>query len=101
MTDLTDSQWCALDLLARAKAKGADRDNRLELLHRSPLPDGAKVKIVFALLTMPAELVTLHGQHDFEITDEGIRVQAEKFGQPSAVADHVILLPDRSGETIQ
>jgi hypothetical protein len=101
MTDLSDAQWCALDLLARAKAKGADRVNRLELLHNSPLPVAVNGKIVFALLTMPAALVMLHGQHDFEITEEGLKAYTEKFGKPSAVADAIILLPDRPGEPIQ
>lgn len=107
MTDLSDAQWCFLDLLVRAKSKGVSRINRMEVMNSPALPDGAKVGLVWAALTMPKEFVTLHGQHCFEITDAGLRAFNAKFGKgeaaakPTAIADEIIMLPDRSMETLQ
>jgi hypothetical protein len=102
MTDLTDAQWCVLDLLLRAKRKGASRVNRHELLKTRSIPDGVKVQLVFAALTLAnGAYVTLHGQHDFEITPAGETLFTEKFKQPSKAADVVIALPDRSREVLQ
>lgn len=107
MTELSDAQWCFLDLLARAKSKGVTRVNRLELMNSPALPDMAKVGLVWAALTMPKEFVILHGQHDFELTDAGLRVFNAKFGKgeaaakPTAIADQIIMLPDRSREQTQ
>lgn len=102
MADLTNAQWCVLDLLLRAKRKGAPRVNRHELLQTRSIPDSVKLQLVFAALTLAGgEYVALHGQHDFEITMAGEMLFTEKFKQPSKVADAVIALPDRSGEVLQ
>jgi hypothetical protein len=105
--NLSDEQWCFLDLLMRAKNKGVSRINRHELLRSQALPDMARVKLVFAGLTIPTTLVIMHGQHDFEITDEGVRQYNAKFGtegepaEPTRAADMIIALPDRSREVLQ
>lgn len=105
--DLTDAQWCFLDLLVRARQKGASRVSRMEILNSPWMPVEARVRLTFAALTIPAELVVLHGQHDFELTDEGQRAYDLRFGvgqrpaRPTSIADMVIALPDRSGERLQ
>lgn len=99
MSDLSDEQWCLLDLLMRARQKGVQRLSRMELLHNTALPQGASVKLAWAALTMPKELVTWHGQHDFSITEKGAAIYNFKFGKgtdpavPTQVADAVIYLP--------
>lgn len=106
MRELSDAQWCFLDLLIRAKRRGVSRVNRLELL-ASAVPAHVKVQLVFAALTMPGELVILHGQHDFEITEAGERLFDREFGQagaqaePTKIADLVIALPDPSTGRLQ
>ena len=65
--NLSDAQWCFLDLLMRAKSTGIDRINRMELLKSSSLPQSAALKLTFAALTIPADLVQMIGQHDFRI----------------------------------
>ncbi len=100
--NLTDEQWCFLDLLMRAREKGAHRLNRMEILHSPSLPQHAALKLTFAALTMPKEIVTMIGQHDFAITDAGVSLYNLRFGKgqkpakPSQIADHVICLPDLS-----
>ena len=97
--NLSDEQWCFLDLLMRAKERGIDRLNRMEVLHSPSLPQGAAIKLVWAALTIPKELVTMIGKHDFQITDAGASLYRLMFGQkvtPTQVADHVICLPDLS-----
>lgn len=101
MENLSDIQWCALDLLMRAKQKGASRINRHELLYSSPVPDGVKIKLVWALLTMPHQLVKIHGEHDFEITTKGEQLFNMMFNKPTKAADVIIALPDRSSEVVQ
>lgn len=97
MTNLSDAQWCFLDLLARAKQKGVSRISRLELLDAAPIADEAKLKLVWAGLTMPREFVVMHGAHDFEITDAGEQALRLRFGHgPTEVADFIIALPDQS-----
>jgi hypothetical protein len=96
--DLTDIQWCVLDLLMRAKQTGVDRLNRMEILHSSKLPQGAALKLTFAALVMPKELVTWVTHHDFMITDAGAQLYNLRWGngsnpQPTHVADAVICLP--------
>jgi hypothetical protein len=98
MNDLTDVQWCVMDLLMRARQKGIHRLNRIELLHSKGIPQGASLKLTFAALTMPKEFVTWVGQHDFAITDAGVQFYNLRFGngsnpQPTEVADSVIYLP--------
>lgn len=93
---LSDEQWCLLDLLMRAKQRGVNQLNRLELLHSRELPQHAALKLTMAALLMPSDLVTWHGKHDFAITDAGASLYALRFGQqakPTAVADAVICLP--------
>ncbi|MBB3591691.1 hypothetical protein FHX08_002035 [Rhizobium sp. BK529] len=100
--NLSDIQWCVLDLLLRAKRTGASRVNRLELMRSDALPDALKVKLVFTALTMAGgPFVRLHGQHDFEITDAGERMFNERIGAPSKAADAVIALPDQSRQVLQ
>jgi hypothetical protein len=100
MPDLSDIQWRFLDLLMRARERGVSRISRLELLHTSQLPDGVKLKLTWAGLTMPKEFVVMHGQHDFEITAAGIQLYNLRFGKgqkpatPTKIADAVICLPD-------
>jgi len=102
MADLTDAQWCVLDLLLRAKRRGVSQVNRHELLHTAAIPDAVKLQLVFAALTLASgDYVALRGQHDFEITPAGETLFNAKFGQPSNAADIVIALPDRSREVFQ
>lgn len=97
-TELSDVQWCVLDLLMRAREKGVNRLNRMELLKSSTLPDKVKMQLTFAALVMPKRLVEWFGEHDFRITDEGVQVYNLRFDNsaPTAIADDVILLPDWS-----
>ncbi len=66
---LTDEQWCILDLLMRARDKGAPL-SRLELLTNK-----------WALLTMPEAFVTWDGPHNVTITDVGSAVYRLRFGR--------------------
>jgi hypothetical protein len=97
--NLTDEQWCFLDLLMRSRQKGISKINRLELLHSQSLPQHAALKLTFAALTIPSELVTMIGQHDFSITDDGVSLYNLRFGSaaktatPTNIADNVIYLP--------
>lgn len=96
--NLSDEQWCVLDLLMRGRQKGVHRLSRMELLHNTALPQGASLKLTWAALTMPKELLTWHGQHDFSITDAGVQLYNLRFGNgsnpiPTEVADVVICLP--------
>jgi hypothetical protein len=107
MADLSDSQWCFLDILVRARRRGITRVHRHEILN-SGLPDTAKVQLVFGgLLIANSDLVAMHGAHEFEITERGLRAYNTRFGKgeaaarPSHVADLVIPLPDRSMERMQ
>lgn len=99
MADLSDEQWCVLDLLMRARQKGVERLSRMEMLSSPSLPQGAAIKLTWAALTMPNDLLTWHGQHDFSITDKGAAVFNFRFGKgvnaavPTQVADAVICLP--------
>lgn len=95
---LSDEQWCVLDLLMRARQKGVTLLNRRELMS-SQLPDMAKVKLVWAALSMPEDLVSWVAQHDFAITEAGATVYNFRFGRgtnaanPTHVADAIICLP--------
>lgn len=99
---LSDEQWCVLDLLMRAREKGVHRLNRMEVLS-SPLPQGAAIELTWAALTMPSDLITWCGKHDFSITDAGVSLYNLRFDNPtpSAIADTVIMLPDLSGRAAQ
>ena len=102
MSDLSDIEWCVLDLLLRAKRKGVARVNRMEILSSPSIPDGVKIKLVFtALLMANGDFVQMHGKHDFEITEDGERVFLAKFNKPTAVSDVIIALPDRSMKAFQ
>jgi len=96
---LSDEQWCFLDLLMRARATGIHKISRMEILHSPSLPQGAALKLIFAALTMPADLVAMHGQHDFSITEAGASLYSLRFGNdmkpatPTQIADAVIYLP--------
>lgn len=96
--NLSDEQWCVLDLLMRARQKGVDRLSRREVLASASLPQGVALKLTWAALTMPSELLTWYGQHDFAITDAGAQLYNLRFGngknpEPTRVADAVICLP--------
>ena len=103
--DPSDEQWLVLDLLMRARQKGVHRINRKELLYSAAIPQGVAVRLTWAMLSMPSKLVTWHGQHDVEITAEGIRAYNLRFGKksqdatPSRIADTVICLPGPGGYT--
>lgn len=97
--DLTDVEWCFLDLLARASEKGMPRVSRKEILYSANLPDRVRVQFVFAALTMSRELIQGHdNDQSFSITDKGIALLKFRFGGPSEIADTIIYLPDRSME---
>jgi hypothetical protein len=97
--NLSDEQYLVLDLLMRARQKGVDRINRHEMLGNTALPQGASVKLTWAALTMPKEVMTWHpGEQDFSITDAGAQLYNLRFGNganptPTSVADVVICLP--------
>lgn len=101
-SELSDEQWCVLDLLMRAKQTGVQRLSRMEILGSQSIPQGAAVKLTWAALTMPSDLLTWHGQHDFSITEKGAAIYNFRFSkslspaEPTRVADAVILLPDHS-----
>ncbi|WP_439605493.1 hypothetical protein [Shinella sp.] len=97
---LTDAQICMLDLLARAHVRGVAAINRHELLGSDALPAVGRVRLVFAALTMPADLISIANAHDFSITAAGLEVHAALVGTPSRAADHIIALPDRSHERL-
>jgi len=100
MENLTDIQWCALDLLMRSKQKGCAIVSRKEMLYSAQIPDGLKVKLTWAMLTMPNNFVTHHGS-DFEISAKGERVFNAMFKKPTTMGDVIIALPDRSGDVLQ
>lgn len=97
--NLTDEQWCFLDLLMRARAKGMLKLNRLEILGNAVLPVDVVIRLVFAALTMPEELVLIENKHDFSITSAGASLYNLRFSKlreevlADAVADTVICLP--------
>jgi hypothetical protein len=96
--NLSDEQWLVLDLLMRARQKGVGKLNRMEVLHNTTLPQGASLKLTWAALTMPKELLTWYGQHDFSITEAGVQLYNLRFGNgsnptPTKIADSVICLP--------
>lgn len=95
--NLTDEQWCLVDLLMRSRQRGIHSINRMELLHSPALPQGAALKLTWAALVMPKELVAWKGQHEFSITEDGVSLYNLRFGSnagnPSHVADAVICLP--------
>lgn len=96
---LSDEQWCVLDLLMRARQKGVHSLNRRELLFNATLPQRVSVRLTWALLTLPKDLVTCQNEHIFMITDAGVSLYNLRFGKgtknptPSTIADHVICLP--------
>jgi hypothetical protein len=98
--NLSDYQWCVLDLLMRSRQLGVDRINRTEMLRSAQIPQSAAVKLTWAALTMPKDLMTWVTEHDFEITDAGVSLYNLRFGEkdgasptPTTVADSVICLP--------
>lgn len=56
--DLSDEQWCLMDLLVRSRQRGIDRLNRLEVLATNELPKGVALKLIFGALTMPVVITT-------------------------------------------
>jgi hypothetical protein len=91
--ELSDEQWCLLDLLMRAREKGLNSVSRIELLH-SALPQEVAIKLVWAALTLPKELLEWENVHNMVITEEGVSLYNLRFGKPTEVADWgVICLP--------
>lgn len=101
MIELSDDQWLVLDLLMRARQSGVPWINRLEMLHNTTLPQGVTIRLAWAALTMPTELVTWSGQHDFTITAQGVAFYNFRFDnrEPTEIGGAVICLPgpDRDG----
>lgn len=99
--NLSDAQWCVLDLLMRSRQKGVHALNRMEMLSSGILPTEAAMKLTWAALVMPSTLVRWTGKHDFAITEEGVSLYNLRFGNgsapvPTQIADAVICLPDQS-----
>lgn len=94
--DLTDAQWCVLDLLLRAKRAGVAFVHRREILFASNLPQMAAMRLTWALLTMPGDLVLVRGEHEFQISPQGEATFEARFGRPTCIAEAVICLPDLS-----
>jgi hypothetical protein len=93
--DLSDEQWCLLDLLHHASEKGSPVIHRSELLQSADIPQMAAVKLTWAALTMPDGLVQWTGKDTFKATERGLAAFRFRFGRkPSPVADAVICLPD-------
>ena len=91
---LSDEQWLILDLLMRARQKGVHRLSRMELLSAAQVPQDVRMRLTWAALTMPKDLVEWVGQHDFSITDCGVATYDFRFGKkPTDIADSVISLP--------
>jgi hypothetical protein len=103
--NLSDEQWCVLDVLMRAREKGVVKISRDELLANQTLPQGVLIKLTWAALTMPKELLQWHpGERDFSITGAGAQLYNLRFGNgsnpvPTTIADTVICLhgPDKFG----
>lgn len=77
----------------RARQKGVKYLNRLEVLSSKSIPQGVALRLTWGALTLPTELVTWKGQHDFCITDEGVSLYNLRFGlksTPTTLADAVI-----------
>jgi hypothetical protein len=94
MIELSDAQWCVLDLLMRARERGVGELHRLELTNSQEIPAGLAVKLVFAALTIPDCVVSWTGEHTFAITPQGIDMFRQRFGDPSPMADAIVGLPD-------
>lgn len=100
MSELSDEQWCVLDLLMRSRKQGVSAINRHELLRNATLPQGVSVKLLWAALTMPADVIKwTASQQDFSITERGAALYNFRFGKgkepatPTQIADAVICLP--------
>ena len=96
--NLSDEQWIILDFLMRARQKGIHQLNRMEVLHNKTLPQGLSLKLTWAALTMPKELLEWETHHDFSITEAGVQLYNLRFGNgsnpvPTKIADTVICLP--------
>lgn len=93
--DLTDIQWCVIDLLIMARIRGLAKVSRLEMLGAQSIPLQLRLRLVFAALTMPSHLVTVDGA-DFCVTDDGISLYRLRFDDsaPTRIADVFISMPD-------
>lgn len=96
MKELSDSHWCILDLLMRAKQRGVTRISKTELLYNESVPVGLRVRLAWDAMTMDQSLVSWHGQ-EFSITERGEKLFNAMFKKPSTVSDVIIALPDQSG----
>lgn len=97
-SELTDAQWCFLDLLMRAKQRGIGALNRKEILYNNALPQQVACKLVFGGLLMMAEDIVTEGVQGISITPKGEALYKLKFGGSGTteMADQTILLPDNS-----
>lgn len=94
--NISDDQWCLLDLLVSAKRKGVMHLKRAEVLGNEKLPASARVRLVWAALTMPGELI-VEEAFGFRVTAEGEQVFNLRFDKKvSGLAETVICLPDHS-----
>lgn len=96
--ELSDAQWLVLDLLVRAREAGVQRLSRQELLANESVPATLRIRLAFAALMMPSDVVRWIGEHEFEITDAGAEVFNQRYKRASRMADIIIYLPDRSHE---
>lgn len=77
-SELTAEQWCALDLAIDAGVTGMTRGS---LLEAEAIPQGARMKLMWALLTMPDGLLdwSESGQR-FRATQSGRDLFERRFG---------------------
>lgn len=94
---LSDEQWLVLDLLIRARKKGRLWLRRSDLLTDNNLPQVAAMRLTFAALAMPGDLVKWDGD-DLSITEAGMTKFYSRFARPSKMADSVIYLPGPAAE---
>lgn len=100
--NLSDEQWVILLLLMRARQKGQPYVTRQELMN-SPVPQDVMLRLTFAALTIPDELVEWRSHNVCYITEAGVALCAERMGKSGALtpdqikqADAIICLPDMS-----
>ena len=107
---LSDSQLMVLELLVQARKKGVMRLHRHDFLSNQKINDEYKLKLTFAALTMPSELLTWHGHNEFSITDAAFEVyekgrmkrpiRVDEPPHPSKAVVDVICLPDLSNQKV-
>lgn len=101
--ELSDEEWCVLDLLMRSKELDVPFLTRQHILSSEALPDGVKVKLTFKLLTLSGSPWVHHEKagDKFSITEAGAQLYTARFGKAcktlhASPALDVICLPDQS-----